>query len=238
MPKATHRLPAAFSFLLLVSLPVSTDQTGIFSPSDKDHRAVGGIRASLGSDMLNPVYRYGTTEKSEQKSTSVDSTVWHLYASLEEHDDNPDQSQREITETKDRSPDINFLDTENKTNDSTTGTPDEQRKHKEVNVQSSTDEKISYYEELQGLIVQNVTYPERAYRNNIQGTCIVFIKILRTGNLISYELSKSAGSAVLDAECRATIERIGKFPPVSPSTPEKFTEFQVSIPITFDMGRH
>jgi len=84
--------------------------------------------------MLNPVYRHGTTENSEQKSTSVDSTIWYLYASLEEHDDNPDQSQSEVTEALERSLEINFLDTENKTNDSTTGTPDEQREHKEVNV--------------------------------------------------------------------------------------------------------
>lgn len=236
MPKATHLSSAAFSLSLLVSLPVSTDQTGSLSPSGKDHPALGKTRASLGSDELNSFYRHRTTENSTQKSTSGDSTAWQPNALLEAHDDNSGQSQREITETKERSPDMSFLDTENKTNDSTTATSDEPRENEEINVRSSTDEKVSYYEELQGLIVQNVTYPESAYRNNIQGTCIVFIKILRTGNLTSHELSKSAGSAVLDAECRATIERIGKFPPVSPSTPEKFTEFQVSIPIIFDMG--
>lgn len=188
--------------------------------------------------MLNPVYRHGTTENSEQKSTSDDSTAWRLYASLEEHDDNPDQSQSEVTEALDRSLEINFLDTENKASDSTTATPDEPRAYNELNILSSTDETGLYHAKLQRLIAQNVIYPERAYKYGTQGTCIVLIKILRTGNLISYELSKSAGSAVLDAECRATIERIGKFPPVSSSTPEKFTEFQVSIPITFDMGRH
>ena len=59
---------------------------------------------------------------------------------------------------------------------------------------------------------ENMTYPRDAQRKRQGGVARVNVTIDRTGEITSYDITKSTGSRLLDREVEATIERIGAFP--------------------------
>ena len=59
---------------------------------------------------------------------------------------------------------------------------------------------------------ENMTYPREAQRKRQGGAARVNVTIDRTGEITSYDITKSTGSRLLDREVEATIERIGAFP--------------------------
>jgi len=91
----------------------------------------------------------------------------------------------------------------------------------------------AYLWKVKRLINEHRHYPRKAYGARQQGTAVVRIQLSRDGQLLAAQLKKSSGHALLDAEARDVVLRIGRFPPL----PEQYLigqlEFAIDQPIEF-----
>jgi periplasmic protein TonB len=76
-------------------------------------------------------------------------------------------------------------------------------------------------------------YPKRAKRRNEQGTSFLFIRMDRSGNVLSYALKRSSGYEALDEETLALIERAKPLPPLPTEMTEQFLE--ITVPVEFTL---
>jgi len=76
-------------------------------------------------------------------------------------------------------------------------------------------------------------YPRQAKRRNEQGTSFLFIRMDRTGSVLSYALKRSSGYEALDEETLALIERAKPLPPLPPDMTEQFLE--ITVPVEFTL---
>lgn len=75
-------------------------------------------------------------------------------------------------------------------------------------------------------------YPKRAKQRNEEGTSFLFIRMDRSGKVLSYALKRSSGYEALDEETLALIERAKPLPPLPTEMTEQLLEIMVPVEFT------
>ncbi len=88
---------------------------------------------------------------------------------------------------------------------------------------NATEPSSDWQAEAERLVDENMNYPFLAKRRGEAGIAHVKVNVDAQGKVLSYELTRSSGSSVLDREARRTIERIGAFPALQGADTESFT---------------
>ena len=76
-------------------------------------------------------------------------------------------------------------------------------------------------------------YPTDARRRGQRGTAFVRVSVERTGHVLLAPVVRSSGHALLDAEARAVIQRIGRFEPLAAGDCVGYDVIVVDQPVRF-----
>jgi protein TonB len=93
----------------------------------------------------------------------------------------------------------------------------------------------SYWEHIVARVEGALRYPRRALRSRVSGSALVAVRIDRAGQLLECEIARSSGSALLDRDARATVERAAPFGAVPESLADRDLAFE--IPVAYDIAR-
>jgi periplasmic protein TonB len=88
-----------------------------------------------------------------------------------------------------------------------------------------------YLRDIRRLLEQHKNYPWLARRRNLQGVVVLVFTVTAGGQIESYRVSRSSGQDLLDEASKATIRRVGKFPPFPAAL--KRRKLTVEIPLAF-----
>lgn len=80
-------------------------------------------------------------------------------------------------------------------------------------IKPSKDELGKYASLIRNIIESHKRYPERAKRNDEQGSVLLSITLSEDGDVLNVKLLKSSGSFTLDEYSKDLIKQIAKFPP-------------------------
>jgi protein TonB len=84
-----------------------------------------------------------------------------------------------------------------------------------------------------GLLERNKRYPAAAQANRQQGIVQLYFSLDRKGYVVASRVLKSSGSATLDQEAMALVQRAQPFPPPPPELPG--ARVDLSVPIRFNL---
>jgi protein TonB len=84
-----------------------------------------------------------------------------------------------------------------------------------------------------GLLERNKRYPAAAQERRQQGVVQLFFSLDRRGHVVASRVVKSSGSAVLDQEAVALLQRAQPFPPPPPQLPG--ARVDLTVPIRFNL---
>ena len=93
----------------------------------------------------------------------------------------------------------------------------------------------TYWDHIVARVEAATRYPRRALRSRVSGRALVAVRIDRAGQLLECEIASSSGSALLDRDARATVERAAPFGQVPQSLAERDLAFD--IPVAYDIAR-
>ena len=83
-------------------------------------------------------------------------------------------------------------------------------------------------------IAQFRHYPEAAKRQHEQGVVYLWFRMDRSGHVLSARIDKTSGSAALDQEALATLNRAQPLPSAPPDKP---AVFDLELPIEYHLIR-
>lgn len=91
----------------------------------------------------------------------------------------------------------------------------------------------SYVALLQSWLERHKKYPRRARRRGQEGVVLLYFKMDRQGNVLSYTIKQSSGYLQLDNEVEAMIKRAQPLPPI----PEEMgkEELELIVPVQFQI---
>ncbi len=84
-------------------------------------------------------------------------------------------------------------------------------------------------------LARHKKYPSAARRRGIEGTGTLRFRVARDGRVLWHRLDESAGSAILDREIEAMIERASPLPPFPPEL--EGDDLELTIPVRFQLER-
>lgn len=84
-------------------------------------------------------------------------------------------------------------------------------------------------------LARHKQYPSAARRRGIEGTGTLRFRVARDGSVLWHRLDESAGSAILDREIEAMIERASPLPPFPPEL--EGDDLELTIPVRFQLER-
>ena len=87
--------------------------------------------------------------------------------------------------------------------------------------------------EVIGLIERNKRYPARAQARGQHGEAQVVFSLDRDGRVLDSRIARSSGSAALDEEALALVQRAQPFPPAPPEVPG--ARISLTVPIRFNI---
>jgi TonB family protein len=87
---------------------------------------------------------------------------------------------------------------------------------------ASGADSLAYQGAVLGAIAAHKRYPDAALGRAARGVAVVTFTIGGDGQVVSAQLSRSAGDAALDSDAVATVRRTSPFPPPPPGAPRKF----------------
>ena len=90
-----------------------------------------------------------------------------------------------------------------------------------------------YFAAVSAWLARHRQYPRMARRQRIEGEGRVRVHVARDGSVIAYRIVRGTGSAILDRELTAPIERAAPLPPSPPEMRAATLEFVV--PIIFEL---
>lgn len=93
----------------------------------------------------------------------------------------------------------------------------------------------AYLGRLLGQINRHKQYPREARKARIQGTVMLHFMIDAQGKVLSFEIARSSGRPVLDAEALALIQRAQPLPPLPADYPTRTLD--AIVPIEFFLNR-
>jgi len=100
-------------------------------------------------------------------------------------------------------------------------------------VAAEADLRARYMAELRAWLEKHKRYPRVAQRQRSEGTALLAFVMSPDGRVLSYEVRKSSGHAVLDDEVRAMIERAAPLPPIPPELERG--QLEVVVPVKFSV---
>jgi protein TonB len=77
-------------------------------------------------------------------------------------------------------------------------------------------------------------YPATALRRGQHGVAHMKFRLDRTGNIVSWQMTRSSGHRILDSEAEALMRRASPMPPPPADLADAALEFEV--PVTFSMN--
>jgi TonB family protein len=95
-----------------------------------------------------------------------------------------------------------------------------------------TDDKryVTYAQAIKERIAGQWTYPQEARKRKLEGRLVVLFSLDREGALTRFDITKSSGHEVLDAEAERAVRSAAPFPPF----PSTVTVSRLNINVSFD----
>ncbi|MEX0923644.1 MAG: TonB family protein [Rhodovibrionaceae bacterium] len=91
----------------------------------------------------------------------------------------------------------------------------------------------AYLAELLAWLARHKTYPAVAERRRQEGTSEIVFTVARDGSLLSYELARSSGHALLDAASEEMLRRAAPLPPIPPEISGE--RLKITAPVVFQL---
>ncbi len=91
----------------------------------------------------------------------------------------------------------------------------------------------AYLAELMAWLAKHKSYPAMAERRRQEGTSEIAFVLARDGSLLSYELARSSGHALLDEASAEMLRRAAPLPPIPPDIGED--RIRITVPVVFQL---